>query len=193
MTIRKTILLGALLGALLSPSPYHTFAATAAAPSPGDAVSPHLHVDPGGALYLIWNEIPDSQAGLIYFNRSADGGQSWPKDAHGLDGEKPGGARSSSPRLASDGHGHVYAAWWTKYRDGAKDVLMRTSRDGGASFGTMAPFRPRSVPIGRAMSMSSGPMSARTPKLGARRGGPPATVSTLIARTIMAPPGSRRI
>jgi hypothetical protein len=30
--------------------------------------------------------------------------------------------------------GHVYAAWWTKHRDGRKDVLVSTSMDFRASF-----------------------------------------------------------
>jgi hypothetical protein len=35
----------------------------------------------------------------------------------------------------SDGKGHVYAVWWTKHRDGTKDVLLSASRDFGTSFG----------------------------------------------------------
>ena len=135
MTILKTIILGALLGTLLSPTPRHAFLATPSAQAPEGAVSPRLSAAPGGALYLVWKDASDSKSGHIFFNRSADGGQGWPQDAHWLDREKPSGARSSSPRLASDGHGHVYAAWWTKHPEGAKDVLVRTSRDGGASFG----------------------------------------------------------
>jgi BNR repeat-like domain len=135
MAIRKTILLGALLGMLLSPSPRHAFLSTPASQAAGNAVSPRLSVGSGGALHLIWSEMRDRQVGHIFFNRSTDRGQSWLQEAHGLDRETPGGFRSSSPRLASDGHGHIYAAWWTKYRDGKKDVLMRTSKDGGASFG----------------------------------------------------------
>ena len=135
MTIRQTILLGSFLGMLLSPSPHHTFLATPASLAHKDAVSPHLHVDSSGAFYLLWQDVQDSQAGRVFFMRSLDRGQSWAPEAYELDRDKPSGARSSSPRLASDGHGNVYAAWWTKYRDGKKDVLVRTSRDGGASFG----------------------------------------------------------
>jgi hypothetical protein len=135
MTILKTIILGALLGTLLSPTPRHAFLATLSAQAPEGAVSPRLSAAPGGALYLVWKDASDSKSGHIFFNQSADGGQGWPQDAHWLDREKPSGARSSSPRLASDGHGYVYAAWWTKHPEGAKDVLVRTSRDGGASFG----------------------------------------------------------
>jgi hypothetical protein len=135
MTIRQTILLGALLGLLLSPSPQHALVSTPASPSAGSAVSPHLSVDADGGLYLLWQDVRDSQAGRIFFKRSLDRGQSWVPEAYELDRDKPARARSSNPRLASDGDGHVYAAWWTKYRDGAKDVLMRTSKDGGESFG----------------------------------------------------------
>jgi hypothetical protein len=136
MTIVKTIILGAVLGMLLSPSPRHAFLATSSSRAPGGAVSPRLRVDLGGSIYLIWKDARDSSSGDIFFNRSADWGQSWPQDAHWLDQEKPGGARSSSPQVDSDGKGHVYATWWTKNRDGKKDVLVRTSKDGGASFGS---------------------------------------------------------
>src|SRR2546421_9743940 len=135
MTIRQTMLLGPLLGILLSPSPHHTFLATPASSAHKDAVSPHLHVDSGGAFYLLWQDVRDSQAGRIFFMRSRDRGPSWAPEAYELDRDKPSGARSSSPRLASDGHGHVYSVWWTKHGDGKKDVLVRTSRDFGASFG----------------------------------------------------------
>jgi hypothetical protein len=92
-------------------------------------------VDSTGAIYLIWKKERDNQSGHMFFNRSSDRGKSWPQDARWLDREKPPGARSSSPKLDSDGQGHVYAAWWTKHRDGRKDVLLSASRDFGASFG----------------------------------------------------------
>jgi hypothetical protein len=135
MTILKTILVSALLGLLVSPSPNQAFMAASSSQVTGGSVIPRLSVDPGGPIYLIWQDIRESQSGHIFFNRSTDRGQSWPKEAHGLDRGKPDGARSSSPRLASDGKGHVYAVWWTKHRDGTKDVLLSTSRDFGASFG----------------------------------------------------------
>jgi hypothetical protein len=83
----------------------------------------------------MWNDMRDHQAGRIYFKRSLDRGQSWEAEVHELDREHPSDSRSSSPRLASDGKGHVYAVWWTKHRDGKKDVLLRTSRDFGVTFG----------------------------------------------------------
>ena len=100
MTILTTIVLGALLGVLLPPSPRHAFGATQAPPAPAGAVSPHLHVDPGGALYLLWQDMRDPQAGRIFFTRSPDRGQSWVPAASALDWDTPAGARSSSPRCA---------------------------------------------------------------------------------------------
>jgi hypothetical protein len=135
MTTLKTILLGAILGMLLSPSHRHAFLANPASPASGGSVTPRLRMDPGGSIYLIWKDARDSQPGHIFFKSSTDRGQSWPPDARGLDRETPGGSRSSSPRVDSDGHGHVYAVWWTKHRDGTKDVLASTSRDCGVSFG----------------------------------------------------------
>ncbi len=88
-----------------------------------------------GAIYLIWKKERDSQSGHMFFNRSINRGKSWQQDTRWLDREKPGGSRSSSPRVDSDGKGNVYAAWWTKHRDGKKDVLLSASRDFGASFG----------------------------------------------------------
>jgi BNR repeat-like domain len=135
MTILQTILLAVLLGLLLNPSPVHAFVSIPPSPFPGAAVTPRLRVDPGGTLYLIWRQAPDPQSGQIFFTRSPDRGQIWPQDVHHLDRERPGGSRSSSPRVDSDRHGHVYAVWWTKHRDGTKDVLMRSSQDFGTSFG----------------------------------------------------------
>jgi hypothetical protein len=135
MTILKTTLLGATLGMLVIPSQSPAFLSNSSSQTTSGSVTPHLSVDLGGPIYLIWKEERDSQSGPIFFNRSTDRGQSWQQEARGLDWEKPGGSQSSSRRLNSDGKGNVYAAWWTKYRDGTKDVLVRTSGDGGASFG----------------------------------------------------------
>jgi|SRR5882724_5905433 len=135
MTIGKTIILGAILGMLVSPFYSNAFLANPSSQATGGSVTPRLRVDPGGAIYLIWKGARDSQPGHIFFNRSTDRGQSWPQDARGLDGEKPGGSRSSSPRVDSDGKGNVYAVWWTKHRDGTKDILSSASRNFGASFG----------------------------------------------------------
>jgi BNR repeat-like domain len=135
MTILKTIILGATFGMLLSPSQSHAFLANPSSQATGGSITPRLSVDSGGSIYLIWQEARDSQSGNIFFNRSTDRGQSWPQDARWLDREKPGGSRSSSPRLDGDGKGNVYAVWWTKHRDGTKDVLLSASKDFGASFG----------------------------------------------------------
>src|SRR5262245_110354 len=135
MTILKTIILGAILGMLVSPAHSDAFVSKPSSQALGSSVTPHLSVDPGGSIYLIYKEERDSQAGQIYFNRSTDRGQNWQQAPRGLEREKPAGARSSSPRVDSDGNGHVYAVWWTKHGDGKKDVLLSASRDSGASFG----------------------------------------------------------
>jgi BNR repeat-like domain len=135
MTILKTIILGAIFGMLLSPSQSHAFLSNPSSQATEGSVSPRLSVDATGAIYLICKKERDSQSGHMFFNRSTDRGKSWQQEALGLDREKPAGSRSSSPRLDSDGKGHVYATWWTKHRDGKKDVLLSASRDFGASFG----------------------------------------------------------
>ena len=135
MTILKTIIMGAILGMLGSPTDSHTFVSNPASQAARSAVAPRLSLDPGGSLYLIWKEERDSQSGNIVFKHSPDRGKNWPQDPHWLDQEKPMGSRSSTPRVASDGKGHVYAVWWTKHRKGGKDVLVRASKDFGVSFG----------------------------------------------------------
>ncbi len=134
MTIFKPLILGAILGMLVSPAPSHAFLAIPASQAPGGSITPRLRVDPRGAIALIWTEARESQPGHIYFNRSTDRGQSWPPEARRLDAANPSGSRSSSPRVDSDRQGHVYTVWWTKHRDGTKDVLFSLSRDFGASF-----------------------------------------------------------
>src|SRR5262245_13728645 len=135
MTFLKAIILGAILGMLVSPSQSNAFLSNSSMQTPGGSVSPRLGVDPGSAIYLVWKEMRDSQSGHIFFTRSIDGGKSWQQEARWLDREQPDGSRSSSPRIDKDGQGHVYAVWWTKHRDGKKDVLFSTSKDYGASFG----------------------------------------------------------
>jgi BNR repeat-like domain len=135
MTILKTIILGTIVGMLVSPSQSHAFLSNPSSQATESSVAPRLRVDSTEAIYLIWKKERDSQSGRILFNRSTNRGESWPQDAHWLDREKPDGSRSSSPRLDSDGKGNVYAAWWTKHRDGKKDILLSASRDFGASFG----------------------------------------------------------
>jgi BNR repeat-like domain len=135
MTILKMIILGALFGMLLSPSQSHAFLTNPSSQATENSVTPHLRVDSTGAIYLIWKKERDGQSGHMFFNRSIDRGENWPQDARWLDREKPSGSRSSSPRLDSDGKGNIYATWWTKHRDGKKDVLLSASRDFGVSFG----------------------------------------------------------
>jgi hypothetical protein len=135
MTVLKTIILGAILGMLVSP--LHSIASVSnpASQATGGSITPRLSVAPGGSIDLIWKEERDSQSGHVFFNRSTDRGESWQRESRWLDREKPSGSRSSSPRVDSDGKGNVFAAWWTKHRDGKKDVLLSASRDFGASFG----------------------------------------------------------
>jgi hypothetical protein len=135
MTILKSLLLGALLGMLLSPPPRHALMSTPASQATGASITPRLRVDPSDALYVIWRCARDPESGQLFFTCSPDRGQSWPQDVQWFDRESPDGSRSSGPQLASDGMGQVYAAWRTKHRDGRKDVLVSTSMDFGASFG----------------------------------------------------------
>jgi hypothetical protein len=135
MTILKTIILGTILGMRASPSHSHAFLSSLWSPTTGGSVSPPVGVDPGGSIDLIWKEARDSQSGHIFFNRSTEQEQSWQQEAYGLDRETPDWSRSSSPRLDSDGQGNVSAVWWTKHRDGTKDIRFNTSKNFGSSCG----------------------------------------------------------
>src|SRR5262245_23487170 len=135
MTSLKAIMLGAVLGMLLSPYHSHAFLAIPSSQATGGSVAPRLSVDSEGSIYLIWKEARDSRAGSIFFSRSTHRGQHWAQEPRWLDRDKPSGSRSSSPRLVSDGKGNIYAVWWTKHRDGKKDVVLSASKDFGASFG----------------------------------------------------------
>ena len=63
----------------------------------------------------------------IFFNRSTDRGQSWPPEARRPRcGETRVGHGRPAHAWTATGNGHVYAVWWTKHRDGTKDVLFST-------------------------------------------------------------------
>lgn len=65
MTIRQTILLGAILGMLLSPAQSRAFLSSPSSHTTGGSVTPHLRVDPGGSISLIWKDARDSQSGYV--------------------------------------------------------------------------------------------------------------------------------
>ncbi|HEX6106859.1 MAG TPA: sialidase family protein [Gemmatimonadales bacterium] len=92
---------------------------------------PSLKVDAGGVLHVAWWTGKEGEAG-VYYARSEDGGRTFA--AQPIDvGER---ARPAHVQLALAPDGGVYVAW----DDGLGDmprVLVRRSRDGGRSFGSV--------------------------------------------------------
>jgi hypothetical protein len=96
----------------------------------GPASSPDLACV-GERVYVVWEDLRDSalDAANIYLDRSADGGATWLSEDVALDGDPLGESVSLSPRVAAAGSG-VYVAW-TDGRNGAFDIYLQASTDGG--------------------------------------------------------------
>lgn len=89
--------------------------------------SPALAAAPDGALHLAWSR------------RDASGGSVWAARAGGEPVRvDPAGANAApsheAPGLAVGPDGHVHVLWTARQAQGT-DLLLSTSRDGGASFG----------------------------------------------------------
>ncbi len=90
--------------------------------------SSQISSDGSGHVYVTWWDHRDGR-GDIYFNYSGDYGATWQTSATRLDtGDTPGTSRSSSPRISSDGNGHVYVTWYDN-RDGYYDIYFNYSSD----------------------------------------------------------------
>jgi len=85
----------------------------------------------GEGVFVAWEDLRDGQLGRgnIYFNRSRDSGVTWLGADLALDGDPEGEAMSRAPRVAAAA-GFVYVAWYDG-RNGAFDVLVQASPDGG--------------------------------------------------------------
>jgi hypothetical protein len=83
---------------------------------------------PSGQVQVIWF---DDRSGIaqVYAKRSLDGGSTWGPD---VQLSQPG-VRSEQPALARSGR-HVYAAWHAYLPQGPA-IVLRHSRDGGATWG----------------------------------------------------------
>ena len=96
----------------------------------GDSGGPHLATGAAGEVFVLWEDTRTGRPDL-FFNRSLDGGATW------LDLDVPvsvplvPGTHATSPVLASDRRGNVYAVW-VDTRDGDPAVYVNRSRDRGA-------------------------------------------------------------
>ncbi len=68
----------------------------------------------------------------MYLNRSEDAGTTWLAEEIRLDTDAPGAGASLSPRIAAEGDRVLVV--WQDARDGAADVRLNASRDGGATW-----------------------------------------------------------
>ena len=105
MTILKTIILGAILGMLLSPSQSHAFVSNPSSQATESSVTPRLSVDPTGAIYLIWKKERDSQSGISSSTVQPIGGRAGSRTLAGSIGRNLLGRGPPAPGLTATGKG----------------------------------------------------------------------------------------
>lgn len=100
---------------------------------PGHAASPQIACA-ADRVWVVWEDDRDGDTGYqnIYLNHSANGGLDWADRDVLVDGDEDGEAISLGPRIALSG-GKVHVVWYDQ-RNGAPDVMMATSINGGRGF-----------------------------------------------------------
>ncbi|MDP2304572.1 MAG: sialidase family protein [Pseudomonadota bacterium] len=88
----------------------------------------------GDTIYVVWEDERDGDLLYrnIYLNVSSDGGRTWREEDVRLDGDIEGVAMSLGPRVVAVGDS-AYVAWFDN-RDGAYDIYVQATRDGGATW-----------------------------------------------------------
>lgn len=100
----------------------------------GDAAGTNVSYLPqvcstGHFIYAVWEDARNGEAD-IYFNRSADNGETWMSSAVRIDtGDAPGAYDSWEPQICGT-EGYVYAVWEDK-RNGEWDIYFNMSTDNG--------------------------------------------------------------
>ncbi|MGH7265904.1 MAG: sialidase family protein [Candidatus Rokuibacteriota bacterium] len=111
--------------------------ATAEGPLPDrlNQAGPRLGLD-RGTVYRLWTDEWAGRGHHIRFQRSTDGGGTWPAESVLLDRDEPLGALSSGPAFAQDGTGRVMAIWRTAYpgAGGRRAIRFLASPDRGATW-----------------------------------------------------------
>ncbi|GJQ59530.1 MAG: tandem-95 repeat protein [Candidatus Scalindua sp. AMX11] len=106
---------------------------TGNAPGENYSSSPRISSDGNGHVYVTWHDSRNGK-GDINFNYSEDYGETWQTSDIRLDvGDAPGANNSSSPRISSDGNGHVYVTWHDS-RNGSVDIFFNHSEDYGMTW-----------------------------------------------------------
>lgn len=89
---------------------------------------PKVAVDNNGALYVVWEDTRNGKLD-IFFASSTNGGQSFNPQKRIDKGDTRGANNSFSPAMAAE-DGHIYTVWHDE-RNGARDIYMNYSADGG--------------------------------------------------------------
>jgi hypothetical protein len=123
------------------------------------SMRPQIAYGGAGHVYVLWQEREIGQSSLgVYVASSPDHGKTWPVRGLRIDRGHEG---TSSPRLAADSAGHVYAAW-NDAREQAFAVYFNTSADHGKTWLT------EDIRLGQA---AAGKMHALPPSLAASANG----------------------
>jgi hypothetical protein len=96
-------------------------------PGTGYLVNPQISCS-GNNVYVVWNDGLNDE---IYFNSSADGGETWQATEIQLDTGFPQGI-SYRPHISSCGS-NVYVVWGDE-RNGGRDIYFNYSADGGITW-----------------------------------------------------------
>ena len=109
------------------------------------AFEPRIALDGNGHIYVTWYDervsvtrgaSPERDL-AVFFTRSPDGGNSWPAQDVKLSAAPPRTGRSASisakPRIAADGAGRVFVAWYDT-RNKRGDLYYKRSDDRGQTW-----------------------------------------------------------
>ncbi len=98
-----------------------------------EAVAPDVGCE-GESVWVVWEDARDGELANhnIYLNRSENGGVTWLQEDVRLDGDPEGDHMSLGPRVVAHGS-DVYVVWFDS-PDGAYDIYLQASADGGATW-----------------------------------------------------------
>lgn len=90
--------------------------------------------DENGYVYCVWHDGRNNTSSPdIYFNSSADYGNTWNASDIKLNTGSPGATYSTWPKAACDEAGHVYVTWYDR-RNGLGDIYLNLSSYYGTSW-----------------------------------------------------------
>ena len=89
---------------------------------------------PGGEVYCVWLDCRDQQRGSRIFGAaSTDGGKTWTKNRQVYSSPSGSVCECCHPSVAYDSSGKLHVMWRNSLQ-GARDMYMTSSTDGGATF-----------------------------------------------------------